>query len=499
MAANLRTWLLPRDSQPQDAIGIDGSNPLAKSLIYLDIPTSRVDVVSGRPLTDVALAVGAGMAGRSFVYNGTSSRRQLSGVVANATDGYTCVALLRSTSASGTQTVLQTDLVSGQIQFLLCIGGQPVFNGMANYNTGWATSGITTDIRGDNKTHLIVGTISGAAARYYIDGKLDASGAVGTITGTKTSLITSGLRPEDSAGFVGDIFLSAVFNRALLPSEVADLAANPWQLLEPRRIIVPVAAAGAGNTIAIPAGGLTLTGFAPTVTATANQVVEVPAGTLTLAAQTLTVTSSDSQTISVPAGTLTLTANAPTVVASENQSISVPAGALTLTGQTPTVTATAYQVVEVPAGALTLTGYAPTVSVSDASAVQVPAGTLTLTGFAPTVAVSANNAISVPLGTLTLTGQAPTVVATDPQLISVPAGALTLTGYAPTVSNVGVNNQILVPRGTLTLTGGTPTVRVSTDADVFLDRFAARSRITQSLRFGSRITTQVGLCSPLKD
>lgn len=256
----------PLCQQPAYPIGIDWENPLSRALIFLETPTTCIDPTSGRLFTDVSLSAGAGQAGKSFVYNGTSSRRQLSGVGSNATDGYSCVALLRSTSASGTQTVLQTDLVSGQIQFLLCIGGQPVFNGMANYNTGWATSGITTDIRGDNKTHLIVGTISGAAARYYIDGRLDASGAVGTITGTKTSLITSGLRPEDSAGFVGDIFLSAVFNRALLPSEVADLAANPWQLLEPRRIIVPVAAAGGGVTIDGAIGNAVAAGVAGTTT-----------------------------------------------------------------------------------------------------------------------------------------------------------------------------------------------------------------------------------------
>lgn len=249
---------------------------------------------------------------------------------------------------------------------------------------------------------------------------------------------------------------------------------NPWRIFEPRRIIVPVSA-GAGNTIAVPAGSLTLTGFAPTVTATANQVVEVPAGTLTLAGQTPTVTSGANQTISVPAGTLTLTANAPTVTASENQSISVPAGALTLTGFEPSVLNGAQQVV------------------------QVPLGTLTLTGQTPTVAVSANQVIEVPAGTLTLAGQTPTVVATNPQLISVPLGTLTLTGLVPTISNVGVNNQISVPLGTLTMSGGTPVVRVSSDADVFIDRFAARSRITQSLRFGSRITTQVGLRSSLKD
>lgn len=273
------------------------------------------------------------------------------------------------------------------------------------------------------------------------------------------------------------------------------------ELFTPRKLFIPGAAAGGGSpqTVSVPLGSLSLTGFAPTVTATAGNAIAVPLGTLTLTAQTPVVTSSANQAISVPAGTLTLTANVPTVVATANQLISVPAGALTLTGQTPTVTASANQAVAVPLGTLTLTSLAPNVLNGAQQVVQVPLGTLTLTGQAPTVAVSANQVIAVPAGTLTLAGQTPTVVATNPQLISVPLGTLTLTGLVPTVSNVGVNNQISVPRGTLTMSGYTPIVRVSTDADVFIDRFAARSRITQSLRFGSRITTQVGLRSSLKD
>jgi hypothetical protein len=62
--------------------------------------------------------------------------------------------------------------------------------------------------------------------------------------------------------------------------------------------------------------------------------------------------------IAVPAGALTLTGFAPTV-STGGTIIQVPAGALTLTGFAPTVVAPA--VLAMPAGNLTLTGYAPTV------------------------------------------------------------------------------------------------------------------------------------------
>lgn len=104
-------------------------------------------------------------------------------------------------------------------------------------------------------------------------------------------------------------------------------------------LLRPQSAGGSGNTIAVPAGALTLTGYAPTVTGVTT-------------------------TISVPAGSLTLTGFAPTVTVSDNKTIAVPAGSLSLTGFAPTVIASSANIISIPAGALVLTGFAPTVSVT---------------------------------------------------------------------------------------------------------------------------------------
>lgn len=159
-------------------------------------------------------------------------------------------------------------------------------------------------------------------------------------------------------------------------------------------------------------------------------------------------------TVSVPAGSLTITGYAPTIL--NPVTVSVPAGSLTLTGYAPTVQ-TGGATVSVPAGSLTLTGYAP--SVLNPQTVSVPLGTLTLTGYAPTVSTAgAGTIVSVPLGTLSLTGYAPTV--TVETTIAIPSGSLTLTGYAPAVyTTAGV--VIDVPSGSLTLSGFAPTVYVS--------------------------------------
>jgi hypothetical protein len=88
----------------------------------------------------------------------------------------------------------------------------------------------------------------------------------------------------------------------------------------------PVAAAGSGNTIAVPKGSLVLTGFAPTVTVTANQRIAVPAGSLTLSGKVPTVTTTANQTIRVPLGTLTLTGLAPTVTGGTSSAPAMPVG-----------------------------------------------------------------------------------------------------------------------------------------------------------------------------
>lgn len=182
-----------------------------------------------------------------------------------------------------------------------------------------------------------------------------------------------------------DLAATAYGHTFLSAREHFELASNIWQLFEAENEPVFYSLATGGTTVAVPAGALTLTGYAPTVSFTAHQTIAVPAGALTLTGFAPTVSTSAAQTIAVPAASLTLTGFAPTVAATANQSISVPAGSLTLTGYAPTVYTTAVTTIAVPAGTLTLTGYAPTVSYTTHAYIGVPAGALTLTGYAPTV------------------------------------------------------------------------------------------------------------------
>lgn len=215
--------------------------------------------------------------------------------------------------------------------------------------------------------------------------------------------------------------------------------------------------AGSGNTIAVPAGSLSLTGFAPTIVVTANNVIAVPVGSLALSGKVPTVIATANNTIAVPLGSLALTGEVPTIVQSANQLIAVPLATLTLTAQTPTVTATAGNYITVPAGSLTLNGLTPTVVTTENNLIAVPLGTLSLTALVPTIQNGANHVIDVPAGSLSLTGYAPDIVQTANQVIAVPAGNLLLTGLAPDVA-LSDNQIVPVPLAALTLTGFAPNV-----------------------------------------
>ena len=228
---------------------------------------------------------------------------------------------------------------------------------------------------------------------------------------------------------------------------------------------VPTVVASDLQAVAVPAGSLTLTGFVPTVSATANQAVAIPLATLALAAQVPVVTASNSHAVAVPLATLSLTGVAPVVAATANQVVPVPVAALALTGIAPVVVTTANQGVAVPLATLALTSYAPAIAVSGGQTVSVPVAALSLTAYVPVVSATAAQAIAVPAAALTLTTQTPAVFASNLQQVSVPAAALTLTAVAPDVSATA-NMEVDVPLTSLAMTALAPDVAASINISV---------------------------------
>ena len=393
MAGVGRIWT--RTRQPQTIPSVTNA-PIGRGLFTLFDPKSGIDVASRQRLTTAVTvpptrAVPPGSVGAYTQGARHELRRQLLNQPL-AADDFTISATFVSYSyvaLSGlfgwgyqSGTPLQSPTV-GSLRGLILNDGAYYFWG---YGFDWST-GVTVDV--DAKQRTVTVTRTGSTLRLYNNGVQVAStttpALVDVIAG---SYVVMG-NGHNSAAAAPDatILQGAGWTRALTAEEVFRHAQNPWQLYAPNRKAsraFTVGAAG-GTTVDVPAGALTLTGYAPTVSFTAHQTIAVPAGALTLTGFAPTVSTSAAQTIAVPAASLTLTGFAPTVAATANQAISVPAGSLTLTGYAPTVYTTAVTTINVPAGALTLTGYAPTVSYTTHAYIGVPAGALTLTGYAPTV------------------------------------------------------------------------------------------------------------------
>lgn len=185
------------------------------------------------------------------------------------------------------------------------------------------------------------------------------------------------------------------------------------------------------RTIDVPAGSITLTGYAPSVSAGGNISVDVPVGAISLTGYAPSIAANGNLSIDVPSGAISLSGFAPSVAVSDHKTISVPTGAISITGYAPTVQTDASLTIDVPSGAITATGYAPTVLAN--VSVNVHAGAVILTGYAPSVLTATT--VSVPLGAISLTRYAPTVGTTG--IVAAPLGTIVLTGYAPSVSDGG--------------------------------------------------------------
>jgi hypothetical protein len=240
---------------------------------------------------------------------------------------------------------------------------------IANCNTGYSVSagtlflGIYNSVDGgsylqatsviDGKWHVFTARRQGSNLEIYVDDLLVASttSTPKTIYESGIGTAIGGLHQSSAYNGTQSTALVAAWDRALPVSQVKELGRNPWQLFAPlpSRFLIEMGASS-GNTIAVPAGSIALTGYVPTVVTTANQIVSVPSGGLVLTGQTPTIVSTDNKTISVPAGSLVFTGNAPAVVASGNMSISVPVGSIVLVGYAPVVATSSGGSVTIKAG-----------------------------------------------------------------------------------------------------------------------------------------------------
>ena len=84
----------------------------------------------------------------------------------------------------------------------------------------------------DGQWHLVIGVRDGSTARLYVDGALDAQGAIGAIQTSARMSWAIGRYPQSNAdSLTGNVELAALYNRALTDEDAAQLSVAPYALL----------------------------------------------------------------------------------------------------------------------------------------------------------------------------------------------------------------------------------------------------------------------------
>lgn len=385
-----------RYSQPQGGpLRIDWANPLTRGLVGLYLLNEAGGVVCYDATGKNAAATLVNAPSRVITPKGRAVRTASSGSkylsVANKVGGplditgaITCMGAVNvaafTTARNPIISKLEVSLGQG---YYLDVTGDPFIRFLQS-----ASAGVTYNAALSlNTDHVVAGTYGDSLASIYVDGQVKATAAA-TAPAANTVPLDFGARSGfDSTNFLdGVLYWAAVWNRALLPSEVlffSSVESVYSMVASPRRIWG--AAGGSATFSYAPTGGVILSGIASIVRSGSRAT---SGGVL------LSGTSSKLAGKAEPA----------------------PVGGLTFSGSASQLLGRTIT----PTGGLSFAGAAS----SARSVIRVVAGGLL---FAGTSAMSTvNSLVVVPVGGLLVSGTAATV-RTCTRLV---AGGLTLAGHA---------------------------------------------------------------------
>lgn len=155
---------------------------------------------------------------------------------------------------------LRVSSISGRFDFIR-------FNAAGSAFTATTTASVDPA-----RPYVVVATTNSSGAMSVYAGNIGGavSSASATITGTPSALLATeqiafGERGESTLIFSGVMYLGAALQSSVGPGAAAEIIRNPWALIEPRRILVPVSAGGATShdaTGALAADAATVAGTA---------------------------------------------------------------------------------------------------------------------------------------------------------------------------------------------------------------------------------------------
>jgi hypothetical protein len=272
---------IPWTEQPQEAVGVDWSNPLSAGLISAVIGGQRFDCFGRRITFNSTTTTAPGADGLRTVTNGTTDSAYI--------DIPTQVLTAWTIWGRTTPTSLALDATLGSL------GNTGTSTPTVSLRMGNATSNrLQYWQRADNSGSISAGPRDSGVAVFSAGETLSVSLSVSTPTALLRGFKNGALIEAPSTNIAanswtvnrigigvlyaaGNFSLGAYgsslllfFNRELSDSEQASLAANPWQLFAARvqRIWSPAAAAIPTLSAAtfLP-GSITASGFRPRVTA----------------------------------------------------------------------------------------------------------------------------------------------------------------------------------------------------------------------------------------
>jgi hypothetical protein len=252
-----------RTRQPQQSVGIDWSNPLARDLLaaFLPVGASMRDAVTGLSTvpTSASRSV-ATQAGMALTNDLASNSGQVPFDARLAPASAITILFYGRTLTSGTYNAATEVSVNGWGAY----GTGPnvylrVGSAWADINTGGAAGDIA----------CWGFTFDGSTFRAVRNGRIVGSQAIsGTITHSNAGIMFGGTPQNPSLNGNSACARLLIFGRALSADELRRDYANPWQLFQPIRqpIFVSISAGGGGEggDIYRPGSDISVAGWAAT-------------------------------------------------------------------------------------------------------------------------------------------------------------------------------------------------------------------------------------------
>ena len=243
----------PWTSQPQQAVGIDWSNPITRGLVIAENHSNPRFAAFNSPTQKVGPSYrGTGGVATRFVSASSQYLQQSNTSLTNYPLTFLSVFQRATRPFDG----VLMGIGAGTNRHILYANQDNIacFSGAGGTSAQAASTGFDLGSFGAGDVRCAVGVISAANSRsVYLDGTLVGTDATIVSTGASNTAVIGCYWNNDAPSmyFNGDIYLSLAWNRALTDTEIKSLSQNPWQIFKPlpRRIVVPVAAGGGTTAV----------------------------------------------------------------------------------------------------------------------------------------------------------------------------------------------------------------------------------------------------------